>query len=89
MHQIERARQAANLVEKGVPLVEVALQAGYADQAHMTRSLRRYFGQTPSQLQQPGFEQLCPICSRPGLMLDLCSYCHPQAQTNRRSLHYA
>ncbi|MAU08617.1 MAG: AraC family transcriptional regulator [Anaerolineaceae bacterium] len=89
MQQIERARQAANLIEKWVPLVEVALQAGYADQAHMTRSLRRYFGQTPTQLLHPDVLQLCPICSRPGLMLDLCSCCHKQAQTNLRSVHYA
>lgn len=89
MHQIERARQAASLIEKRTPLVEVALQVGYADQAHMTRSLRRYFGQTPTELLHPDPLQVCPICSRPGLMIDLCSCCRTQAHTNVRSLHYA
>lgn len=48
--QIERARQAAALLEQGTPILEVVRQAGYADQQHMTRSLKRFFGQTPTQL---------------------------------------
>jgi hypothetical protein len=48
--QIERALRAAELVRQGAPLREVAQRAGYADQAHLTRALKRYVGMTPGQL---------------------------------------
>ncbi len=48
--QIERANQAANLLEQGVPLLDTAYQVGYADQSHMTRSLKHYIGYTPAQI---------------------------------------
>jgi AraC-like DNA-binding protein len=48
--QIERARQAAALLEQGISILDTVDQAGYADQAHLTRSLRRFFGQTPAQM---------------------------------------
>jgi hypothetical protein len=47
---IERAHRAAALVQQGVPVREVAWRAGYADQAHLTRSLKRFVGMTPRQL---------------------------------------
>lgn len=50
MRQIERARHATFLLQRGVPILETALRTGYADQAHLTRSLRRFIGQTPSRL---------------------------------------
>jgi AraC-like DNA-binding protein len=50
IRQIERAKQAAALLEQGVPILDTVYQAGYADQPHLTRSLRRFFGQTPAQL---------------------------------------
>lgn len=50
VHQIERARYATNLLRKGVSIVEAAYQAGYYDQAHCTRSLRRWIGHTPAQI---------------------------------------
>ncbi|MBI5670580.1 MAG: helix-turn-helix transcriptional regulator [Chloroflexi bacterium] len=52
--QIERAQQAAALLEQGVPILDVVYQAGYADQPHLTRSLRRFIGQTPAQILQSG-----------------------------------
>jgi AraC-like DNA-binding protein len=49
--QLARARQAARAVAVAQPLAEVADQYGYADQAHMTRAFRRWFGTTPRQLR--------------------------------------
>jgi AraC-like DNA-binding protein len=48
--QIERAKQAAALLEQGVSLLDVVYQAGYADQPHMTRSLKRFIGYTPAHI---------------------------------------
>jgi Helix-turn-helix domain len=50
IRQIRRAEQAVDLLATGVPAPEVARRAGYADQPHLTRSLRRFVGRTPSQL---------------------------------------
>jgi AraC-like DNA-binding protein len=49
--QIERAQSAAALLEQGLPILDVVHQVGYADQPHLTRSLRRFVGQTPAQIQ--------------------------------------
>ncbi|MCB0210948.1 MAG: helix-turn-helix transcriptional regulator [Anaerolineae bacterium] len=48
--QIERARQAVNLLEQGTSIVDAVYHAGYADQPHLTRSLKRFVGQTPAQI---------------------------------------
>jgi AraC-like DNA-binding protein len=50
IHQLERARQATVLLQQGVSILDTVYQAGYADQAHMTRSLKRLIGQTPAQI---------------------------------------
>lgn len=50
IRQIERARQAMVLLQEGVPILDVVHQAGYSDQPHLTRSLRRWLGQTPVQI---------------------------------------
>ncbi len=47
---LARARKAARLIGKG-DLCDVALQAGYADQAHMTREFTRWFGMPPLKLR--------------------------------------
>jgi methylphosphotriester-DNA--protein-cysteine methyltransferase len=52
--QIERAKQAADLLERGVSLLDAAYQAGYADQSHMTRSLKHFIGYTPAHLARLG-----------------------------------
>jgi AraC-like DNA-binding protein len=54
IRQIERAKQAAELLEKGVPILDAVYQAGYADQPHMTRSLRRFIGHTPAEIARIG-----------------------------------
>jgi len=50
IRQIERARHAANLLQRGGPIAEVAQDAGYFDQAHLTRSVRQLIGMTPGRL---------------------------------------
>lgn len=50
VQQIQRAQQAAALLEQGCPILETAVQLGYFDQSHLTNSLRRYMGQTPAQI---------------------------------------
>ncbi len=50
IRQIERARQAAALLEQGVSILDTVEQTGYADQPHLTRALKRLIGQTPGQL---------------------------------------
>ena len=52
IQQIERAKQATALLQSGVPISETTYQTGYFDQAHLTNSLRRFYGQTPAQIVQ-------------------------------------
>jgi len=48
--QIERANQAMALLQQGVSILDTVELAGYADQPHLTRSFKRFIGQTPAQL---------------------------------------
>jgi hypothetical protein len=48
--QIERARQAVELLQGGAAILDAVHDAGYFDQAHLTRSLRLLIGQTPLQI---------------------------------------
>ncbi len=48
--QIARARHATNLLQLGTPIADTVEQAGYYDQPHLTKSLRRLIGRTPAQL---------------------------------------
>jgi methylphosphotriester-DNA--protein-cysteine methyltransferase len=57
IRQIERARHATKLLRQGSPIAAVAYDAGYFDQAHLTRSLKHFIGQTPAQIIR-GEEQL-------------------------------
>src|SRR5439155_14909088 len=50
IRQIERANMAVELLEEGASIVDVVACAGYSDQAHLTRSLKRFVGQTPAQI---------------------------------------
>jgi Helix-turn-helix domain len=50
VRQIERARAAAELLRRGMPVLDVVDLAGYFDQPHLTRSLTRFVGQTPAQI---------------------------------------
>lgn len=57
MRQIERARRATALLQQRTAIADVACDAGYYDQAHLTRSLRLFVGQTPAQIAR-GEQQL-------------------------------
>lgn len=50
VRQIERAKRTAALLDAGTSILEAVEIAGYSDQAHMTRSLRRFLGKTPGKL---------------------------------------
>jgi AraC-like DNA-binding protein len=50
IRQIERARQAAAFLEQGLSILDTVFEAGYADQPHLTRSLKHFMGQTPAQI---------------------------------------
>ncbi len=48
--QLARAREAYALLQRGVTPAECAAACGYADQAHLTRSLRLLHGETPARI---------------------------------------
>lgn len=48
IQQLSRAREAYGLLMQGVPPAECAALVGFADQAHLTRSLRAFHGLTPA-----------------------------------------
>jgi len=48
--QIERARYATNLLKADSSIVDAVHLAGYFDQAHLTRSLKHFIGQTPTEI---------------------------------------
>jgi AraC-like DNA-binding protein len=50
--QIERARYAAILLREGAAILDVVSSLGYFDQAHLTRSLKRFIGQTPGKITE-------------------------------------
>ena len=50
--QIDRAHKATAWLDAGAAIADVVIEAGYADQAHLTRSLRRLMGQTPGRILQ-------------------------------------
>jgi AraC-like DNA-binding protein len=50
IRQIARARQATLLLRQGISIADATYEAGYYDQAHLTRSLKRFVGLTPSQI---------------------------------------
>ena len=48
--QIERARYAAILLRDGAAILDVVSRLGYFDQAHLTRSVKRFIGETPTRI---------------------------------------
>lgn len=57
IRQIRRAETAVELLARGVSAGDVAHVAGYADQPHLIRSLKRFVGLTPSQIVTSEFSQ--------------------------------
>lgn len=52
IRQIVRARAAAERLMRGDPILDVAHDLGYADQAHLTRDVKRLTGYTPGQTRR-------------------------------------
>ena len=52
IRQIVRARQAAERLMQGDPILDVTHDLGYADQAHLTRDVKRLTGYTPGQTKR-------------------------------------
>jgi AraC-like DNA-binding protein len=50
IQQIERAQAAMTMLQGGVSILDTIHAAGYYDQPHLTRSLKRLLGQTPAEL---------------------------------------
>ena len=48
--QIERAQQALTMLRQGKPIIDTVFAAGYVDQPHMTKALKRFVGLTPGQI---------------------------------------
>lgn len=60
--QFQRARAAYRLLSAGVPLATAAREAGFSDQAHMTRAMRVVSGLTPARILHDDPD---PFASRP------------------------
>lgn len=54
IRQVQRARQAAELLTQGVSILDTVYQLGYYDQPHLTRSLKQFIGYTPGQISTRG-----------------------------------
>jgi AraC-like DNA-binding protein len=50
IRQIERARTAMSLLQRGTSILDTVAQLGYFDQSHLTNSLKRFVGFTPAQI---------------------------------------
>jgi len=44
-----RIQAAKDLLQKEIPLAEVALETGFSDQSHFTNTFKRYAGVTPQK----------------------------------------
>jgi AraC-like DNA-binding protein len=53
IRQIERALHAANLLRQGVSIADTVYEAGYFDQAHLTKAIKHMTGYTPGQIALP------------------------------------
>jgi hypothetical protein len=51
-NQISRARHATLLLRQGRSILDAAFEAGYYDQAHLTRSLKYFIGLTPAEVSR-------------------------------------
>ncbi|GLV54434.1 hypothetical protein KDH_12810 [Dictyobacter sp. S3.2.2.5] len=54
LQSIERAHHAVRLLQQGVSVLDTVEEAGYFDQPHLTRMLKRFTGQTPAQIARVG-----------------------------------
>jgi AraC-like DNA-binding protein len=50
IQQVQRAQRADLLLRQGVSILDTVAESGYADQPHLTRSLKHWIGHTPAQI---------------------------------------
>jgi hypothetical protein len=68
IRQIEQAQRAAELLSQDMSIPDVVDRAGYADQPHLTRAIRRFIGQTPAQIvRNPLPEDVFNFSNKPAL----------------------
>lgn len=58
IRQIERAERAAALLQGGISILDTVYELGYADQPHLTRSLKRFMGYTPREVLSPAAQPI-------------------------------
>jgi AraC-like DNA-binding protein len=73
IRQMKRAQHAVALLEQGVSILDTVHEAGYCDQPHLTKSLKRFVGKTPAQIIR---------MSQPACHLIQDSYLLPDYHTN-------
>lgn len=56
--QLARVRQAALALKTSTPLKDIAHIHGYADQSHMSREIKHWFGVSPSNLTPERYDRL-------------------------------
>ena len=54
IRQIDRARQAAALLQAGATIADTVNETDYFDQPHLTRALKRFMGHTPADIRRMG-----------------------------------
>lgn len=55
--QIERAHRALALLQSGMPILDTVFEAGFYDQPHLTRTMKRLIGWTPAQIANPNYAE--------------------------------
>ena len=50
IRQLDRATRAADTLGQGTPILDVVEKEGYSDQAHLTRSMKKFLGKTPGEI---------------------------------------
>ncbi|GAC1412456.1 MAG: hypothetical protein NVSMB60_34120 [Mycobacterium sp.] len=61
--RVLRLQRALRSAKSGMPLTQVAVDAGYFDHAHFAHEVRALTGQTPSQLARSGANRSTPLPS--------------------------
>jgi AraC-like DNA-binding protein len=56
IRQIQRAQRAVERLHQGNSIIDTAHELGYADQSHLTRSLKRFLGSTPREIAASPFQ---------------------------------
>jgi hypothetical protein len=71
IYQINRARNAMALLKQGASILDTVHKLGYADQPHLTRSLKYLIGQSPAQIiDQRRFVPVSFLFKTDGLQMD-------------------